>query len=73
MSNLILAQYTKAELALKNRIDQLAKGERGADALEWVGMFLVAAALITIIITAVNTMTGDPFTQVIQDALDSLT
>ncbi|MFV0452742.1 MAG: hypothetical protein ACK5LS_10990 [Propioniciclava sp.] len=55
MSNLTLAQYTKAELALKSRLGQLARSERGADALEWVGMIVVAAIIVVAITGAINT------------------
>lgn len=47
MSNLMLASAVKAEIALNDLYaDLLSRRDRGADALEYVGMVVLAALIV---------------------------
>lgn len=53
MNELMIAGYVKSSMALDTLKDNLAaRRERGADALEYVGMLVVAAIIIGFIVAA---------------------
>lgn len=55
MSNLMLASAVKAEIALNDVRNLIMKRrERGADALEYVGMVVLAASIIGALVLAVK-------------------
>lgn len=57
MSNLMLEPYVKTQTCLQaiaERQRQVLKGERGASALEYVGMILVAAMLVAAVVAGLD-------------------
>ncbi|MFV0407024.1 MAG: hypothetical protein ACK5LN_09420 [Propioniciclava sp.] len=52
MSKLITTHLVRAQLRLR---DLLAARERGADALEYVGMVIVAAVVVAAVVAVINT------------------
>ncbi|MDP9800879.1 Flp pilus assembly pilin Flp [Arcanobacterium wilhelmae] len=73
MNNALIRASVKATIAKNSLLDRLeARRESGADALEYVGMFLVAAAIVAAIITAVDTEIGKSLVSKITDAVKGI-
>lgn len=70
MSDMFLAQYAKVEIALTELKNRIARNERGADILEWVGVMVLAA----VIIVGLSQLVGDgqAFKDVIDTAIDKV-
>lgn len=70
MSQLMLASAVKAQNALTDVMTALAaRRERGADALEYVGMVVLAALIVGAIVGVVN---QDSITTAMQTAFDTI-
>ena len=70
MSNLMLASAVKAELAVNAlRSTLVARRERGADALEYVGMVVLAALIVVGIVGALNV---DSLKQAVEKAVTDI-
>ena len=71
MSNLMLASAVKAELAVNAlRSTLVARRERGADALEYDGMVVLAALIVVGIVGALNV---DSLKQAVEKAVTDIT
>ncbi len=71
MSNLMLASAVKGEVvlnAVRSTLD--ARRERGADALEYVGMVVLAALIVVGIVGAVNI---DSLSNAVESAVGKIT
>lgn len=53
MNDLVLATTVRTQLAIKSMVEKLRQ-ERGASALEYVGMLLVGAIFVAAIVSVVN-------------------
>ncbi len=70
MSELLIAQYIKAQIALDELKNRLTDEDRGADTLEWVGMMILAAVIIMALYGVVTG--GGPFIEIFNKAVDAV-
>lgn len=54
MNGLVLTTTVHTQLAIKSMVEKLRQNERGASALEYVGMLLVGAMFVAGVVAAVN-------------------